>query len=70
METPSTKYRLRFKILVMTKTLAHEHPKNEVQRLTEYIMYVSENYLLLQTKQKVPKLKIWFQSSRLATERA
>lgn len=70
METPSTKYQLWFKILVMTKTLAYEHPKTEVQRLTEYIMYTGEKYLPLQTGEMVPKPKIWLQSSRPATERA
>ena len=59
-----------FKILVMTKTLAYEHPKTEVQRLTEYTMYTGEKYLPLQTEEMVPKLKIWLQSSKPATERA
>lgn len=54
----------------MTKTLAYEHPKTEVQRLTEYTMYTGEKYLPLQTGEMVPKPKIWLQSSRPATERA
>lgn len=41
--------KLWFKILVMTKTLAYEHPKTEVKRLTEYTIYTAEKYLPFQT---------------------
>lgn len=70
METPSIKYKLWFKILVMTKTLVYEHPETEVQRLTEYTTYTGEKYLLLQAEAMVPKPRIWLQSSRPATKRA
>lgn len=70
METPSTKYKLWFKILVMTKTLVYEHPETEVQRLTESTTYTGEKYLLLQAEAMVPKPRIWLQSSRPATKRA
>lgn len=39
METP-TKYKLRFEISVMIKTLAKENPRTEVQRQTEHTTHL------------------------------